>query len=343
MRVGGSAVMGKVALVGSGSWGTAMAGMAAERAATVSMWSHGAAAAEGITRDHRNPRYLAGYRLPGNVAASTRLDEALEGADAVIFAVPSTHLRRVAHECAGLIAPEAPVLCLTKGIEPGTGLLMSEVIGDEAGGPERIAALSGPNHAEEICRGGLSAAVVASQDGGVGHVFKDLLLSPAFRVYLSPDMVGVEMCGAVKNVIAIVCGIAAGSGLGDNTLALIMTRGLAEISRLVHARGGDPMTCMGLAGMGDLVATCTSEHSRNRTFGEAFARGSSLEAYQERTHMVVEGAAAAAPVSELARQPGVDAPLPFALDETLWHGQSISDTPSILTERTPNQEFYGID
>ena len=147
---------------------------------------------------------------------------------------------------------------------------MSEVIASEIGNEARVATLSGPNHAEEICRGGLSAAVIASEDPQVGETFKDLLLSTAFRIYLSQDMTGVEVCGAMKNVIAIVCGISAGSGAGDNTLALIMTRGLAEISRLVHARGGQAMTCMGLAGMGDLIATCTSEHSRNRTFAHAY-------------------------------------------------------------------------
>jgi len=261
----------------------------------------------------------------------------------VIFAVPSTHLRSVAHEAAVYLDDSVPVLCLTKGVELTSGLLMTEVIGDEIGHPERIAALSGPNHAEEICRGGLSAAVIASEDPEVAEFFKAALISPAFRVYVSPDVVGVEMCGATKNIIAIVCGISAGSGYGDNTLALIMTRGLAEISRLVHARGGDPMTCMGLAGMGDLVATCTSEHSRNRSFGVAFAGGTTLDEYQQRSHMVVEGAAAARSVSELARELGVDAPLTFALERTLYHGGTLAEALELLTDRFPTQEFYGMD
>ncbi len=157
---------------------------------------------------------------------------------------------------------------------------MSDVIASEIGHPERIAALSGPNHAEEICRGALSASTIACESVEIGEFFKNLTLSQTFRVYLSSDMVGVELCGAMKNVMAIICGIAAGSGMGDNALALIMTRGLAEISRLVHACGGEAMTCMGLAGMGDLIVTCTSQHSRNRTFGEAFAKGETLEEYQ---------------------------------------------------------------
>lgn len=333
----------RIALIGAGSWGTAVAGLAAAGADEVRVWAHEPAVAEGINARHRNPSYLTDYELPGNVAASPELAWVLEGADGIVFATPSAHLRACAREAADWIGPDAPVLSLAKGIEADTGLLMTEVIGEEVGHPERIAALSGPNHAEEVCRGSLSAAVIAAEDAAVAEFFKSVLISPAFRVYVSHDVVGVEMCGAAKNVIAIVCGIAAGSGLGDNTLALIMTRGLAEISRLTHARGGDPMTCMGLAGMGDLVATCTSEHSRNRMFGVAFAQGASLEEYQARRHMVVEGAAAAVSVSALARSLGVDAPLTFALDHALWHGGSIAEALERLTDRFPTSEFYGFD
>ena len=331
-----------IALIGSGSWGTAVAGLVAAQADSVIMWAHSAVTADGINRSHRNPRYLVDYDLPSNVSASPDLAACLDQADAVIFAVPSTHLRSVAHDAAPFIDPEAPVLCLTKGIEPDSGLLMSDVIASEIGNSRRVAALSGPNHAEEICRGALSAAVVACSDESVATVFKDLLIGPAFRVYISNDMVGVETCGAMKNVIAIVCGVAAGTGAGDNTLALIMTRGLAEISRVVHAKGGQAITCMGLAGMGDLIATCTSPHSRNRTFGEAFAHGVSLDEYQNKTHMVVEGAAAAQSVSQLARSLSVDAPLTFALDNALYHGVSLQEAWGSLTERVPYQEFYGL-
>lgn len=331
-----------IALIGSGSWGTAVAGLAAAHT-DVRMWSHGAACAEGINREHRNPRYLPDYVLPGNVSATCDLGEAIEGADGVIFAVPSSHLRSVAHEAARHLDPHVPVLCLTKGIEHGTGLLMSDIIGEECGHPERIAALSGPNHAEEVCRGGLSAAVIAAEEPRIAEFFKENLISPAFRIYITCDTVGVETCGAVKNIIAVTCGIAAGCGLGDNTLALIMTRGLAEISRLVHACGGEAMTCMGLAGMGDLIVTCTSQHSRNRTFGEAFAHGETLEEYQGRRRMVVEGAAAAKSVSELARSRDVDVPLTFALERLLYGGASLEEVLEALVSRIPNEEFYGLD
>lgn len=333
----------RIALIGSGSWGTAVAGLVAAHVDEVVMWAHSQACTDGINRTHNNPRYLPDYTLPENVTATCDAVEAVTGADGVIFAVPSTHLRDVAHRCAAAIGPEFPVLCLTKGIERESGLLMTEVVASEIGHPERIAALSGPNHAEEVCVGSLSGAVIAADEPKVAEFFKSLLISPAFRVYVTSDVIGVETCGAVKNIIAIVCGIAAGSGLGDNTLAMIMTRGLAEISRIVHARGGQAMTCMGLAGMGDLVATCTSQHSRNRSFGVAFAHGVSLEEYQASTHMVVEGAVAAVSATELARSLGVDAPLTFALNETLWHGQSIGQALATLTDRFPTEEFYGID
>ena len=331
-----------IALIGTGSWGTAMAGLVAGHGHTVTMWSHDADPVAEINGRHTNACFLKDYTLPENVRATGSHAEALDGADAVIFAVPSAFLRGVAHDCAPFIAADAPVLCLAKGIELKTGKLMSDVLADEIGHPERIAALSGPNHAEEICRGRLSAAVIASSDPETGAFFKELVLSPEFRIYLSDDLCGVELCGAMKNVMAIICGIAAGSGFGDNALALIMTRGLAEISRLVHACGGQAMTCMGLAGMGDLIVTCTSQFSRNRTFGEAFSKGESLASYEARRHMVVEGAAAARSVSALARAKGVDVPLTFALESTLFDGVSMAEALSTLVDRIPNEEFYGL-
>lgn len=332
-----------VTVIGAGSWGTAISGVAAAHADKVTVWSHDVPSAEGINTEHRNPLYLSDYILPDNVIATGSYEAALANADAAIVVVPSPFLRATIRGAAPFIKDDLPVLCLTKGIEEGTGKLMNEVVADEIGNPIRVAALSGPNHAEEICKGSLSAAVVASQDTEVAETFKNLLISPEFRIYTSTDMVGIETCAAVKNVIAIICGIAAGSGLGDNTLALIMTRGLAEISRIVAARGGKPMTCMGLAGMGDLVATCTSPHSRNRSFGVAFAHGESLEEYQSRTHMIVEGAAAAKSTAELARSLGIDAPLTFALEAVLYNGGSLDGELERLLDRFPTEEFYGLN
>lgn len=333
----------RITVVGSGSWGTAIAGQAAAHVDEVVVWSFGGESVEGINGCHRNNLYLTDYTLPDNVWATASFDEALKDTDGIILAVPSAFLRSVLEGAAPFVRPETPVLTLTKGIEERTGYLMSELVADCIGGPERIAVLAGPNHAEEVCRGCLSAAVIAAEDTQIAEFFKKILLSEHFRIYVGTDLIGIEMCSAVKNVIAIVCGYLAGMGYGDNTLALVMTRGIAEISRLVHARGGEAITCMGLAGMGDLVVTCTSRHSRNRTFGEALAAGGTLEEYQARTHMVVEGAAAAKSVAALARRLGVDAPLTFALEKVLWCGVSKEDVFNELIERFPTEEFYGMD
>lgn len=330
-----------VAVIGTGSWGTAAAGLLAANADDVVIWARSAGVAEGIDRDHMNPRHLVDYRLPTCVRATT--DPAACAADAYVFAVPSSYLRGVARKFARVIPAAAPVVVLTKGIEPGTHKLMAEVVADEIGHPERMAALSGPNHAEEICRGMVSAAVVASTNPQVAETFQRLFVSPSFRVYASADLRGVEVCAAVKNVIAIACGVAVGLGAGDNTLAVLMTRGLAEIGRISAATGGDPMTCMGLAGMGDLIATCTSPHSRNRTFGEAFVAGETLETYEDRTHMVVEGARAAMSTLQVARAYGVECPITTAVHAILYEGADVSTAIDSLLDRTPRKEFYGIE
>ena len=307
----------RIALIGTGSWGTAMAGLVASHGHEVVMWSYDPEPAAEINEHHTNSCYLKDYVLPDSVSATSSHQAALDGADAAIFAVPSSFLRGVARDCSPYIAGDLPILCLAKGIELGTGLLMSDVIAGEVGHPERIAALSGPNHAEEICHGALSASTIACESTEVGEYFKSLTLSPTFRVYLSSDMVGVELCGAMKNVMAIICGIAAGSGMGDNALAMIMTRGLAEISRLVHACGGEAMTCMGLAGMGDLIVTCTSMHSRNLHAGMLIGRGKSVEEAKTEVGQVVEGINALPAACRLARQYKVEMPIVQAVEAIL--------------------------
>lgn len=335
--------MSRVAVIGAGSWGTAAAGLVARHADEVVLWAHSEEVARGIRETRRNPRYLTGYELPANVGATASLAEALDGASEVLVAVPSTHLRATLARAAAHVPDAAGVLVLTKGIEHGTGATMADVASQVLGGPSRVCALSGPNHAEEISAGQLSASVVAGPDRALCCRFQELLIDTAFRVYVTDDLVGVELCGAAKNVIAITAGAAVGLGLGDNALAVIMTRGLAEMGRLAVACGGDPRTCMGLAGMGDLVATCTSPHSRNRSFGVAFAGGESLDAYQQRTHMVVEGAAAALSCAQLARTLGVDVPITFALESALYKGVDKMQAMKVLLERIPTEEFYGIN
>lgn len=333
----------KIAVIGTGSWGTAAAGLVAEGADQVVLWARSPEVAEAINQTHRNPRHLTGYRLPPNVSATHDPAQAVADAQALVVAVPSNHLRRVLAGFAPQVGPALPILVLTKGIEPATHLLMTEVVSDVLGHPERVAALTGPNHAEEVCLHMVSAAVVGAQDDAVASLFQRLFLSTNFRVYKTDDLRGIEVCAAIKNVIAIACGVCGGCGYGDNTMAVIMTRGLAEMSRVVVTLGGDPLTCMGLAGMGDLVVTCTSDHSRNRTFGTALARGASLASYESATHMVVEGARAAVSIHELSQERGIETPLTDAVHAILYEGTNIEEAARTLLARTPDEEFYGLD
>ncbi len=334
--------MQHVCVIGAGSWGTAVAAHLAKQGHEVRLWSHNAAVCQAINEDHSNPRYLSACTLGPNVVSHTDYRSCIEGADALLFVVPSAHLRNVAHECRDFVPETLPVCVLTKGIEYGTNKLMTEVIEDELGNRGRIAALSGPNHAEEVCLGMPAGAVCASTNLATAEYFKELFNADLFRTYISCDEVGVEVCAAAKNVVAIACGVVKGLSYGDNTLSVIMTRGLAEMSRIVVARGGDPLTCMGLAGMGDLVATCTSSHSRNQTFGAALAHGETLEAYETRTHMVVEGARACRSIRHMACDLGVEVPLTDAVYALLYEKKPMSDIIETLFRRTPRMEFYGL-
>lgn len=335
--------MRRVAVIGAGSWGTAMTGLVSPAVDEVVLWARTSQAVDAMNLEHRNPNHLVGYTLAPNVVATSDLAVAVRDVDAAILATPSAYLRETCRNLASHLAKNARVLVLSKGMERGTHLLMHEVAAQELGNPARVAALSGPNHAEEICKGMVSAAVVASEDAETAAYFQGLLSGPTFRAYVSDDVRGVECCGAVKNVVAIACGIASGMGMGDNTLAVLMTRGIAEIGRVVAALGGNPMTCMGLAGMGDLVVTCTSEHSRNRSFGRALVAGETLDAYQARTHMVVEGAPASESVLELAQERGIEVPITAGVHSVLYEGRPIDEAMEGLLTRVPRTEFYGME
>jgi glycerol-3-phosphate dehydrogenase (NAD(P)+) len=333
----------KVAIIGSGSWGTAVTRLVSPQVESVVMWSYDPVVADGINERHHNPVQLPEFELAPNVRATTSMQEAARDADAVLLVVPSAFLRDTCAQLAPYVGAEVPVLVLTKGVERGTGDLMATVAAQELGNEARVAVLSGPNHAEEISQGTISAAVVAAEDPSVASFFQELLVCPSFRVYVTDDVRGVEICAAEKNVIAIACGVAVALGAGDNTLAVLMTRGLAEVSRIAVAVGANPLTCMGLAGMGDLVVTCTSRHSRNRTFGEAFVRGESLADYQKRTGMIVEGAEAAQSILGLAERHGVQVPITKAVHDLLYEELPLSCAIDALLERTPHEEFYGVD
>ncbi len=335
--------MTRVAVVGAGSWGTAVAWLLGEKSGIeVSLWAREAEIAEAVNAERRNPVYLKDVLLPRSVRATADVGEAVAGAEAVVLVTPSVGVRDTCLGFAGFLDRSTPVVILSKGVEAGTGMLMTEVLEDVLGDRERLAALSGPNHAEEVSRGVPSATVVAAYAPAVAEWFQTLFMTPAFRVYTNDDVVGVELAGASKNVIALAAGMCDGLGYGDNSKAALMTRGLAEMSRLGRAMGANPMTYMGLAGMGDLVVTCTSSHSRNRALGEWVAKGGTVEGYREATKMVAEGATSCVTVGDLARRVGAEMPIIDAVRSVLYEGVPASRAGDLLMGRVAKDELHGM-
>lgn len=330
--------MTKVAIIGTGSWGTAIARLLGLKGYEVQMWSHSADTPEVINATHHNPRYLTAVELP-NTTCTNSYEEACHGAECVIIVTPSSAMRQNAQALAPFIDMKTPVIVLSKGIEAGTGNTMADILIEELGCAERIAVLSGPNHAEEISREMPAATVVACASEKTALYFQKLFSAEYFRVYTTLDVVGVEVCAAAKNIVAIANGIAGELGLGDNSSASLITRGLAEMSRLAVAMGGNMQTCMGLAGMGDLIATCTSKHSRNRTLGEMLAQGKTLQDFEERMHQIAEGAVACRTVTDAARKRGVEMPVAEVVRRILWDGLDTKDAMRELMSRTPRAEF----
>ena len=330
-----------IAVIGAGSWGTALAQLLASAGNPVRLWAHSAKQAQAINETHRNPRYLVDAPLSEAIEASSNLSVVLAGAQAAVLVTPSAVMREMA--CALRDAGarvDLPLVICFKGIEERTGCIPAEVLEQELGGASRIAVLSGPNHAEEVVKGVPAGTVIASSDTQTAAFFQNLFATDTFRTYVSSDVTGVEVCAAYKNVIAIAVGISYGLGFGDNTASMLLTRGLAEMSRLVKACGGTSMTCLGLAGTGDLVATCMSQHSRNRTFGEGLAQGESLEAYSARTHMVVEGAQACKSLVVLSQRYDVELPIADVVRKVIWEGAPVRETALGLFERPLKPEFY---
>ncbi len=331
-----------VAVIGAGSWGTALSQVLAKNGHDVRLWARKESVVRGVNEEHRNPRYLTDAALSPRVHATTSTAEALSGAGAVVVVTPSSTMRETARSFEGLLAADVPVIVCSKGVEEGSGLLPVEVFEAELGNAARLAVLSGPNHAEEVVRGIPSATVIASADAGTASFFQGLFARDEFRTYVSDDVVGVELCAAFKNVIAIAVGVSYGMGYGDNTAAMLMTRGVAEMSRLVQAIGGQAITCMGLAGMGDMIATCTSEHSRNRAFGKYVACGRTLSDYQADTHMVVEGALACRTIQTLSQAYRVELPITDMVRAVVWEGADAREAAKLLTGRPLKTEFYGL-
>ncbi len=335
--------MTRAAVIGAGSWGTAVAAIVADHAEAV-LWARDAELAARIDQGRENDRYLPGIGLPSALRATASLEDACRDADVVIVGVPSHGFRDVLGAAASVIGPEVPIVSLSKGVEQGTHLRMTQVVADvlPRHPRERIGVLTGPNLAREVAEGQPAASVIALEDQAVAAELQQLFMTRTFRVYTNPDVVGCEIAGALKNVIAIAAGIAAGLGYGDNTKAGLITRGLAELARLGVALGGEPLTFSGLAGMGDLVATCTSEKSRNRRVGVELGRGRKLDDIVAETNMVAEGVKSTGAVLEIARVHGVDMPIAAMVGSVLYEGATPADLVPSLMLREAKAELDGI-
>ena len=313
--------MTRAAVLGAGSWGTAFAKILADAGCDVTVWARRPAVAAAIREQRTNPDYLPALRLPEGVTATTDPRQAIRGAELVVLAVPSQTLRGNLADWAKAIDPDATLVSLMKGIELGTTKRMSQVIGEAAEVPEdRVVVVSGPNLAAEIAAEQPAATVVACRDTVRAELVQKAITTRYLRPYTNDDVIGCELGGAVKNVIALAYGMATALGFGDNTRAMVITRGLAETARLGVALGADPLTFAGLAGLGDLVGTCSSPLSRNRTFGEHLGRGETLEQAQAATRQTAEGVKSCLAIRDLAHRHGVEMPITEQVERVCHEG-----------------------
>jgi glycerol-3-phosphate dehydrogenase (NAD(P)+) len=333
----------KAAVMGAGSWGTVFAQVLCDAGTPAVLWARRPELAHVINTSRENPDYLPGIKLTDALRATADPAEALDGADIVALAVPAQSLRENLAGWAPLLPLGVLLVSLMKGIELGSCERMSEVIHQVAGAPSgRIAVISGPNLAREIARHEFAATVVACTDSDAAERLQRACHTGYFRPYTNPDVIGSELGGAVKNVIALAVGMATGMGLGDNTRASLITRGLAETARLGAALGADQHTFAGLAGMGDLVATCSSPLSRNRTFGENLGRGMAVDDVIAITKQTVEGVKSSQSVLELARRHGVEMPITEVMVAVLHHGLEVGKVAALLLSRSAKPERYGV-
>jgi glycerol-3-phosphate dehydrogenase (NAD(P)+) len=331
--------MTKVAVFGAGSWGTAFSIVLADAGNDVTIWARREEVAATINATRRNAEYHPDIDLPPSIDATHDVEKAASGAEVVVLATPSQALRANLAAWAPHLPTRAPLVSLMKGVELGTLNRMSEVIAQETGaGEDRIAVISGPNLSPEIARREPAAAVVACADEGLAKQLQAIIHTPAFRPYTSTDVLGCELGGAYKNVVGLAVGMAVGLGFGNNSTASVITRGLAETTRLAIKMGADPMTLMGLAGLGDLVATCSSPLSRNRSFGEMLGRGMSVAEITGGTHQVAEGVKSCHSLRELAARHGVDAPLAQYVDEVVAGRMTATATMDAMLGRPTKAE-----
>lgn len=325
----------KIAVIGAGSWGTALAIVAARNNHVVNLWGRDARAADQLNRSRRNPAHLSDFELPRNITATTSLDQTLAGADSAIVVVPSHVFREVIERLGDHLRPETLLVSATKGVENGTLMRMSEVVTDVFG-PDldtRFVVLSGPSFAREVAQGDPTAIVAASQNRRASETVQQELSCAVFRVYTNSDTVGVELGGAVKNVVAIAAGVVRGLGMGTNSVAAIVTRGLAEMTRLAISEGARVETLAGLAGLGDLVLTCTGELSRNRHVGVELGRGRKLADILSDMREVAEGVKTTRAIYDLGRRAGVDMPITASIHALLYEDKPALEAANELMGR----------
>ncbi len=335
--------MSRIAVLGAGSWGTTLGLVLNDNAHDVAMWEFDDAQVEAVARDRENTKFLPGVPIPPSVGITGDLAEALAGAEAAVFAVPSHAVRDVARKARAMIAGDTIVVNVAKGIENESLARMSEVLAEELGreGPAGISSLVGPSHAEEVSRRLPTTVVAAALDEATAVSVRDLFMTEYLRIYTNTDLVGVELAVSLKNVIAIAAGICDGMGYGDNTKGALLTRGLAEITRLGVAMGGAPGTFAGLSGMGDLITTCISKHSRNRHVGEAIASGKTLKQVLDEMVMVAEGVRTTRSAVELARRHSVEMPITEQMYAVLFEDKDPKAAIRELMIREPKPETAG--
>ncbi|THF78358.1 NAD(P)H-dependent glycerol-3-phosphate dehydrogenase [Cohnella fermenti] len=334
-----------VTVLVAGSWGTALARVLADNGHEVTLWTRNANQAKEINEERSNSRFLKDAKLPEGIMAVTDLASAVTGAAAVVFVSPSSATREVARAAAPFLSRDTLIVHATKGFETDTMKRMSVVLSEELGRPEdEIVDLSGPSHAEEVIERHPTTVVVASRRLDCAEAAQDLFMNDSyFRVYTNSDIVGVETAGAIKNIIALGAGLSDGLGFGDNAKAALITRGLAEIARLGNAMGANPMTFAGLAGVGDLIVTCTSRHSRNWRAGSMLAQGLALEEVLERMGMVVEGVRTTKAAQRLAELHDVEMPITQQLYKVLFEGKSPSEAVGALMGRVRTHEYENLN
>lgn len=330
--------MAELSVIGAGSWGTALAIVLAENGHYVTVWSILEDEIKMLTERHEHKDKLPGVKIPENVTFTTDLKEAVQGKDMVVLAVPSPFVRSTAHNMAEFVAQDQLIVVVSKGIEEKTLMIMTDVVEDEI--PQAsVAVLSGPSHAEEVGRRLPTTVVAGAKTKALAERVQSYFMNEVFRVYTSPDMLGIEMGASLKNVIALAAGMADGLGFGDNTKAALITRGIKEISRLAIAMGAHPETLSGLTGIGDLIVTCASMHSRNRRAGILIGQGYTMQEAMDEVKMVVEGVYSAKAAVALSEKYGISMPIISQVNQVLFHGQSAKDAVMELMCREKKSEI----